>query len=106
MIGPNGAGKTTLFRMIIGQEKPKFGTMKSAKSVHLGYVDQSRDALDAKKTVWEEISGGNELLTLGKREVNSRAYTSAFNFEGPDGAKESRPALRRRAQPCASRPKC
>jgi ATPase subunit of ABC transporter with duplicated ATPase domains len=70
VIGPNGAGKTTLFRMIIGQEKPDSGTIVIGESVHLGYVDQSRDALDAKKNVWEEISGGNELITLGKREVN------------------------------------
>jgi ATPase subunit of ABC transporter with duplicated ATPase domains len=75
VIGPNGAGKTTLFRMIIGQEKPDSGTIVIGESVHLGYVDQSRDALDAKKNVWEELSGGNELITLGKREVNSRAYT-------------------------------
>ncbi len=88
VIGPNGAGKTTLFRMIIGQEKPESGTIEIGESVHLGYVDQSRDALDGKKTVWEEISGGNELLTLGKREVNSRAYTSAFNFKGPDQQKK------------------
>ena len=88
VIGPNGAGKTTLFRMIIGQEKPDSGTIEIGESVHLGYVDQSRDALDGKKTVWEEISGGNELLTLGKREVNSRAYTSAFNFKGSDQQKK------------------
>jgi ATP-binding cassette ChvD family protein len=88
VIGPNGAGKTTLFRMIIGQEKPDSGTIEIGESVHLGYVDQSRDALDAKKNVWEEISGGNELLTLGKREVNSRAYTSAFNFKGSDQQKK------------------
>ena len=88
VIGPNGAGKTTLFRMIIGQEKPESGTIEIGESVHLGYVDQSRDALDGKKTVWEEISGGNELLTLGKREVNSRAYTSAFNFKGADQQKK------------------
>jgi ATP-binding cassette ChvD family protein len=88
VIGPNGAGKTTLFRMIIGQEKPDSGTIEIGESVHLGYVDQSRDALNAKKNVWEEISGGNELLTLGKREVNSRAYTSAFNFKGSDQQKK------------------
>jgi len=87
VIGPNGAGKTTLFRMIIGQEKPDSGTIEIGESVHLGYVDQSRDSLDPKKNVWEEISGGNELLTLGKREVNSRAYTSAFNFKGSDQQK-------------------
>jgi ATP-binding cassette ChvD family protein len=88
VIGPNGAGKTTLFRMIIGQEKPDSGTIEIGESVHLGYVDQSRDALNAKKNVWEEISGGNELITLGKREVNSRAYTSAFNFKGTDQQKK------------------
>ena len=88
VIGPNGAGKTTLFRMIIGQEKPDSGTIEIGESVHLGYVDQSRDSLAPKKNVWEEISGGNELLTLGKREVNSRAYTSAFNFKGSDQQKK------------------
>ena len=88
VIGPNGAGKTTLFRMIIGQEKPDSGTIEIGESVHLGYVDQSRNSLDPKKNVWEEISGGNELLTLGKREVNSRAYTSAFNFKGSDQQKK------------------
>jgi ATP-binding cassette ChvD family protein len=84
VIGPNGVGKTTLFRMITGQEKPDSGTVTVAESVHLGYVDQSRDTLNANKTVWEEISGGNDILMLGKREMNSRAYTSAFNFKGPD----------------------
>src|SRR5579875_530615 len=88
VIGPNGAGKTTLFRMIIGQEKPDSGTIEIGESVHLGYVDQSRDTLDAKKTVWEEISGGNEVIYLGKREINSRAYTSAFNFKGTDQQKK------------------
>ncbi|HUI19992.1 MAG TPA: energy-dependent translational throttle protein EttA [Methylocella sp.] len=88
VIGPNGAGKTTLFRMIIGQEKPDSGTIEIGESVHLGYVDQSRDALEGKKTVWEEISGGNEILYLGKREINSRAYTSAFNFKGSDQQKK------------------
>src|SRR5213079_2437630 len=76
VIGPNGAGKTTLFRMIIGPEKPDEGTITVGESVHLGYVDQSRDSLDGKKSVWEEISGGNELIVLGKREVNSRGYCS------------------------------
>src|SRR5471030_208433 len=84
VIGPNGAGKTTLFRMITGQEKPDSGTIKVGESVQLGYVDQSRDALDGSKNVWEEISGGNELILLGKREVNSRGYVSSFNFKGAD----------------------
>jgi ATP-binding cassette ChvD family protein len=88
VIGPNGAGKTTLFRMIIGQEKPDKGTIKIGDSVKLGYVDQSRDTLNAKKTVWEEISGGLDVLQLGKREVNSRAYCSAFNFKGADQQKK------------------
>ncbi|KKB12844.1 ABC transporter ATP-binding protein [Devosia geojensis] len=84
IIGPNGAGKSTLFRMLTGQEKPDSGEIVVGESVKLGYVDQSRDTLDPNKTVWEEISGGNEIITLGKREVNSRAYTSAFNFKGGD----------------------
>ena len=88
IIGPNGAGKTTLFRMITGQEKPDAGSITLGESVRLGYVDQSRDALDDKKTVWEEISGGNEVLYLGKREINSRAYCSAFNFKGGDQQKK------------------
>jgi ATP-binding cassette ChvD family protein len=88
VIGPNGAGKTTLFRMITGQEKPDSGTIKIGESVHLGYVDQSRDALDGSKNVWEEISGGLDQLQLGKREVNSRAYVSAFNFKGADQQKK------------------
>src|SRR6266513_544560 len=88
VIGPNGAGKTTLFRMITGQEKPDKGTITIGESVHLGYVDQSRDSLDGKKSVWEEISGGNELILLGKREVNSRGYCSSFNFKGADQQKK------------------
>jgi energy-dependent translational throttle protein EttA len=88
VIGPNGAGKTTLFRMITNQEKPDQGTIKIGESVHLGYVDQSRDTLDGKKTVWEEVSGGLDQLQLGKREVNSRAYCSAFNFKGADQQKK------------------
>ena len=88
IIGPNGAGKTTLFRMITAQEKPDQGTIKIGESVHLGYVDQSRDTLDGKKTVWEEISGGLDQLRLGKREVNSRAYCAAFNFKGSDQQKK------------------
>ena len=88
IIGPNGAGKTTLFRMITQQEKPDQGTIKIGESVHLGYVDQSRDSLDGKKTVWEEISGGLDQLMLGKREVNSRGYCSSFNFKGADQQKK------------------
>ncbi|MBV9234239.1 MAG: energy-dependent translational throttle protein EttA [Xanthobacteraceae bacterium] len=88
VIGPNGAGKTTLFRMITGQEKPDSGTIKIGESVHLGYVDQSRDALNSSATVWQEISGGVDILQLGKREVNSRAYCSAFNFRGADQQKK------------------
>jgi ATP-binding cassette ChvD family protein len=89
VIGPNGAGKTTLFRMITGGEKPDSGTFKVAPSVQLGYVDQSRDSLDDKKTVWEEISGGHDVLDLGPRkQVPSRAYVSSFNFKGPDQQKK------------------
>ena len=88
VIGPNGAGKTTLFRMITKQETPDKGTITVGESVHLGYVDQSRDSLDGKKSVWEEISGGNELILLGKREVNSRGYCSSFNFKGADQQKK------------------
>jgi ATP-binding cassette ChvD family protein len=88
VIGANGAGKTTLFRMITGQEKPDSGAIKIGESVQLGYVDQSRDALDARKNVWEEISGGYDIITLGKREMNSRAYVGAFNFKGADQQKK------------------
>jgi ATP-binding cassette ChvD family protein len=88
VIGPNGAGKTTLFRMITGQDKPDAGAIKVGESVHLGYVDQSRDSLDGKKSVWEEISGGLDQILLGKREVNSRGYCSAFNFKGADQQKK------------------
>jgi ATP-binding cassette ChvD family protein len=88
VIGPNGAGKTTLFRMITEQETPDGGTIKVGDSVQLGYVDQSRDSLDGKKSVWEEISGGLDQLQLGKREVNSRAYCAAFNFKGADQQKK------------------
>jgi len=84
VIGANGAGKTTLFRMITGQEKPDGGEIRIGETVKLGYVDQSRDSLDPNKTVWEEISGGNDILKLGKHEVNSRAYCSSFNFKGGD----------------------
>ena len=88
VIGPNGAGKTTLFRMITGQEKPDAGTIKVGESVQLGYVDQSRDSLDGKKNVWEEISNGQDIILLGKKEVNSRGYVSAFNFKGGDQQKK------------------
>jgi ATP-binding cassette ChvD family protein len=88
VIGPNGAGKTTLFRMITTQEQPDQGTIKTGESVHLGYVDQSRDTLEGGKSVWEEISGGLDQLQLGKREVNSRAYCAAFNFKGADQQKK------------------
>jgi len=88
VIGPNGAGKTTLFRMITKQEEPDEGSIALGESVQLGYVDQSRDTLSPNATVWEEISGGGEVLYLGKREVNSRAYVSAFNFKGGDQQKK------------------
>ncbi|HEY7447426.1 MAG TPA: energy-dependent translational throttle protein EttA [Vicinamibacterales bacterium] len=84
VIGPNGAGKTTLFRMITGQETPDGGTLRLGETVQLGYVDQERDALGADKSVWEEISGGQDELTVGKRTVASRAYVSWFNFKGRD----------------------
>jgi ATP-binding cassette ChvD family protein len=87
VIGPNGAGKTTLFRMIIGQEKPDSGKIRIGETVVLGYVDQSR-ALDAKKSIWEEISGGADVLKIGAREVNSRAYVARFNFSGTDQQKK------------------
>lgn len=88
IIGPNGAGKTTLMRIITGQETPDSGTFRVGETVKLGYVDQSRDALDDNKTVWQEISGGLDILTLGKREVPSRGYVSQFNFKGPDQQKK------------------
>jgi sulfate-transporting ATPase len=88
VIGPNGAGKTTLFRMIIGQEEPDAGALRVGETVKLGYVDQSRDSLNADKTVWQEISGGEDTIYLGKRGVPSRAYVSAFNFKGSDQQKK------------------
>lgn len=88
VIGPNGAGKTTLMKIITGAEKPDSGTFRLGETVQLGYVDQSRDALDANKTVWQEISGGLDILTLGKREVPSRAYVAQFNFKGGDQQKK------------------
>ncbi len=88
VIGPNGAGKTTLFRMLTGLEKPDAGTLRVGDTVQIGYVDQSRDSLDPKKTVWEEISGGVDVLELGKRTMQSRAYVGAFNFKGGDQQKK------------------
>ena len=88
VIGPNGAGKSTLFRMIIGQEQPDSGSLVIGDTVKLGYVDQSRDSLDPNKTVWEEISGGTDVIHLGKRTVASRAYVGAFNFKGSDQQKK------------------
>jgi energy-dependent translational throttle protein EttA len=88
VIGPNGAGKTTLFRMIIGQEQPDAGSLRIGETVKLGYVDQSRDSLNADNTVWQEISGGEDMIYLGKRGVHSRAYVGAFNFKGPDQQKK------------------
>ena len=88
MIGPNGAGKTTLMRMITGQEQPDEGTFKVGETVKLAYVDQSRDALDAEKNVWEEISGGLDQMMLGERTIASRAYVAGFNFKGSDQQKK------------------
>ena len=88
VIGPNGAGKTTLFRMITGEEQPDSGSLRVGDTVKLGYVNQSRDSLDANKSVWEEISGGTDVIYLGKRAVPSRAYVGAFNFKGSDQQKK------------------
>ena len=88
VIGPNGAGKTTLFRLITGQEKPDAGTIRLGETAKLAYVDQSRDVLDANKTVWQEISDGLDTVQLGSREVNSRAYVARFNFSGSDQQKK------------------
>ena len=88
VIGPNGAGKTTLFRMITGQEQPDGGEIKVGPTVKLGYVDQSRDALNQNNNVWEEVSGGHDIFRFGKHEVATRAYVGAFNFKGPDQQKK------------------
>ena len=88
VIGPNGAGKTTLFRMITGQDTPDSGEFKVGETVELGYVDQSRDSLDANASVYQEISEGHDVLELGKRKINSRAYVNTFNFRGPDQEKK------------------
>ncbi|MGL4727586.1 MAG: energy-dependent translational throttle protein EttA, partial [Bosea sp. (in: a-proteobacteria)] len=88
VIGPNGAGKTTLFRMITAEEKPDAGAITIGETVQLGYVNQSRDALNNDATVWQEISGGNDIIYLGKREINSRGYCSTFNFKGGDQQKK------------------
>jgi energy-dependent translational throttle protein EttA len=90
VIGPNGAGKTTLFRMIVGQETPDGGALRIGETVELAYVDQSRDALNPSNNVWQEISGGEDRLLVGKREVNSRAYVASFNFAGSDQQKKVR----------------
>jgi sulfate-transporting ATPase len=88
VIGPNGAGKSTLFRLITGQEQPDAGTIDVGPTVRLGYVDQSRDALDPNKNVWEEVSGGHDIMPVGKFEMSTRAYVGAFNFKGPDQQKK------------------
>ena len=87
IIGPNGAGKTTLFRMLVGQEQPDAGSVELGETVELAYVDQSRDSLDGDKTVWEEVSDGQDIITIGHYEINSRAYVSRFNFRGQDQQK-------------------
>jgi sulfate-transporting ATPase len=89
VIGPNGAGKTTLFRMIVGDEKPDSGTLTVGETVEFAYVDQGR-TLDGSKSVWEEVSGGRETMTVGKREMNTRAYLASFNFRGADQQKKVR----------------
>tara|TARA_R110002167_G_scaffold84173_7_gene228834 strand:+ start:2244 stop:3911 length:1668 start_codon:yes stop_codon:yes gene_type:complete len=88
VIGPNGAGKSTMFRLITGQETPDDGTIKVGETVKLAYVDQSRDSLDPNKTIWEEISGGTDVMMVGKREINTRAYVGSFNFKGGDQQKK------------------
>src|SRR4029079_3881394 len=88
VIGPNGAGKTTLFRMITGQEQPDGGSLRVGSTVEIAYVDQSRESLDPEKTVYQEISGGQDQLQFGKRSVNARAYAAGFNFRGADQQKK------------------
>ena len=88
VIGPNGAGKTTLFKLIRGEEQPDDGSVRIGETVRLGYVDQSRDALDSTKNVWEEVSGGSDVFRFGKHEIGTRAYVGAFNFRGPDQQKK------------------
>ena len=88
LVGPNGAGKTTLFRMITGQETPDAGAIRVGETVKLAYVDQSRDALDPDKNIWEMISEGQDVITVGSRQINSRAYVSRFNFSGTDQQKK------------------
>ncbi len=88
VIGPNGAGKSTLFRLITGQERPDAGTIRLGETVKLAYVDQSRDSLDRSKNVWEEISGGLDIMKVGSREIPSRAYVGSFNFKGGDQQKK------------------
>ena len=99
VIGPNGAGKTTLFRLVTGEEKAQAGTLRLGETVRLGYVDQSRAALNPERQVWEEIADGEPDFELGGRTVNARAWASSFNFKGPDQQKRGRLALRGRAQP-------
>ena len=88
LIGANGAGKTTLFRMIIGEEKPDSGELRLGETVVVAYVDQSRASLDPERSVWEEISGGSERISIGRREISSRGYVSSFNFKGTDQQKK------------------
>ena len=106
VIGPNGAGKTTLFRMITGQEKPDDGVIQVGESVKLGYVDQSRDKLDGKKNVWEEISDGQDIIYLGKREINLARLHRRLQLQGRRPAEEGRPALRRPSATASTSPRC
>ena len=105
VIGPNGAGKTTLFRMITGKEKPDAGTFTIGETVKLAYVDQNRP-LDPEKTIWQEISGGEEIISLGHREVNSRAYVARFNFSGTDQQKKTSACSRAASGTACTWPRC